>query len=484
MRKNKKLKSFVGFGIITGLILLFIYCIFASNIRKMSAQNYYQLLKEKSYHIVDDIVDAQVIETAAGSESEVSQPIYKRPGYSEYTMLKLLSEISETTHVTEYEIPIGTAENTNPEQIEIETAAVFQDSAGNVLFKSGDYIFFPYTTEEDWKKGQEGTTGYAYVDLNSVSEELRDWFSTYWISNQEDENNQIRKLCITGMIENQMIIPSRIDIITQEQLDNSFITLNQLNQTDLEGSIGWETIYNTSNHSSDEVILYATDPTVTFYPQDNDMLSSLEKKQYGDFNDRRDLTSLVYYSNRFVEIGEDTFDLVHAVSSSPESIAENELVYIFNWARMLLIAAWLIINIIAYVKLIRPVRLVNKAFDEGYTYIWKDKEGKGLWEEQYELIAHYLDVRNGNFKHRNETEQLKDALSNSSEAQVKQKKKVNNLAHDLKNPMSIIYTYSEALKENISEEKNEEYFEVILSEIKHMENMVVDMLDLSREKEV
>jgi len=50
--------------------------------------------------------------------------------------------------------------------------------------------------------------------------------------------------------------------------------------------------------------------------------------------------------------------------------------------------------------------------------------------------------------------------------------------------MSIIYTNSEALKENISEEKNEEYYELILSEIKHMEEMVIDMLDLSRKKEV
>ena len=124
-------------------------------------------------------------------------------------MLKILSEISETTYVTEYEIPIGTAENTNPEQIEIETAAVFQDSAGNLLFKSGDYIFFPYTTEADWKNGQESTTGYAYVDLNSVSKELRDWFSTYWISNQEEENNPIRKMRIIGMIENNAVIPSR-----------------------------------------------------------------------------------------------------------------------------------------------------------------------------------------------------------------------------------------------------------------------------------
>ena len=38
--------------------------------------------------------------------------------------------------------------------------------------------------------------------------------------------------------------------------------------------------------------------------------------------------------------------------------------------------------------------------------------------------------------------------------------------------------------ENISEEKNEEYYEIILSEIKHMEEMVVDMLDLSHKKEV
>lgn len=46
--------------------------------------------------------------------------------------------------------------------------------------------------------------------------------------------------------------------------------------------------------------------------------------------------------------------------------------------------------------------------------------------------------------------------------------------------LSVIHSYTEGLQEHIAEEKREKYLEVILSETERMDDMVLEMLDLSR----
>ena len=512
--KSKKMKSTIAMGIITALILFIIYYLFYISVTNLTAQNQYQIIKEKEFSLVENILDTANIE--AGFDTSNATALSNRPGYEEYTMLKIMKEISEKITLDEYEIPVGSMQMSNPEKTDIETAALFQDASGNVLFHSGDYIFFPYTTEELWEHGEDQNIGYAYINLNDIDNGLRDWFAKSWLLTQESDEFhvrdawirhfgrpnwqeelakeieakdtskvQIRKMKITGQIQDAKIIPSRIDVLTEGSMIKHGINYNQILTQDLTNSIPWERIYESPSSDSDTLItIYASDPEITFYPQENDLLTVLISKNFAPFNERRNLNSLVYQSNRFIEIGENNYNLVYAISGSPMNTAKNELKYVYNWARILLILTWLSLNLIIYLKLIRPVAMVNQAFEDGMKYIWKEKTTKSLWCEQTELIRHYLSMRNGTFKHKTETDDLKNALSSANEAEENRREMVSNLAHDLKNPMSIIYTYSEALKENISEEKNEEYYEVILSEIKHMEEMVVDMLDLSHKKDV
>lgn len=512
--KNKKMKSTIAMGLITAFILIIIYYLFYISVTNLVAQNQYQIIKEKQFSLVENILDTANIET--GSDTTDATALSNRPGYEEYTMLNLIREISEKITLDEHEIPVGSMQMSNPEKTDIETAAIFQDASGNVLFHSGDYIFFPYTSEELWEKGEDKNTGYAYIDLNDIDDGLRDWFAKSWLLTQESDEFhvrdawirhfgkpnwqeeltkeidakdtskvQIRKMKITGQIQDAQIIPARIDILTEENMIKHGINYNQILTQDLTNSIPWERIYETPSSDSDTLItIYASDPEITFYPQENNLLPVLISKNFAPFNERRNLDSLVYQSNQFIEIGANKYNLVYAISGSPMNTAKNELKYVYNWVRILLIFTWIFLNMIIYFKLIRPVDMVNQAFNENMKYIWKEKTTKSLWREQTELINHYLNMRNGTFKHKTETDDLKNALSSANEADENRRKMVSNLAHDLKNPMSIIYTYSEALKENISEEKNEEYYEVILSEIKHMEEMVVDMLDLSHKKDV
>lgn len=56
----------------------------------------------------------------------------------------------------------------------------------------------------------------------------------------------------------------------------------------------------------------------------------------------------------------------------------------------------------------------------------------------------------------------------------------NAIGHDLKTPLSIIRTYSEGLKEQIAENKRDHYLSVIIDETDKMDDMVLEMLDLSK----
>lgn len=53
------------------------------------------------------------------------------------------------------------------------------------------------------------------------------------------------------------------------------------------------------------------------------------------------------------------------------------------------------------------------------------------------------------------------------------------IAHDLKTPVALISAYTEALKENINEKK-EEYLDVIAGETQRMDHMIMEMLTLSK----
>ena len=54
------------------------------------------------------------------------------------------------------------------------------------------------------------------------------------------------------------------------------------------------------------------------------------------------------------------------------------------------------------------------------------------------------------------------------------------VAHELKNPLSVIRNYSEGLLEDIAQDKRQAYLQVIIEETEQMDQMVVELLSLTR----
>ncbi|MGN1106417.1 MAG: sensor histidine kinase, partial [Huintestinicola sp.] len=71
-------------------------------------------------------------------------------------------------------------------------------------------------------------------------------------------------------------------------------------------------------------------------------------------------------------------------------------------------------------------------------------------------------------------------LSAHYEIEDQRREMTDRLAHDLKSPLMVISGYAENLSENVNPENRQHYAEAILENVKYMDNIIADVLDLSK----
>jgi signal transduction histidine kinase len=76
--------------------------------------------------------------------------------------------------------------------------------------------------------------------------------------------------------------------------------------------------------------------------------------------------------------------------------------------------------------------------------------------------------------------QLQKDIEKERKLENTRKEFISGVSHELKTPLSVIKSYTEGVKDNISKERTEYYTEVILEEIEKMDTLIVDMLELAK----
>lgn len=74
---------------------------------------------------------------------------------------------------------------------------------------------------------------------------------------------------------------------------------------------------------------------------------------------------------------------------------------------------------------------------------------------------------------------LEDEIAFEKRQEKIRKEFVADVSHELKTPLGIIKSYSEGIKDGISQEKANHYLDVIVEEVDKMNGLVIDMLELS-----
>jgi two-component sensor histidine kinase len=99
----------------------------------------------------------------------------------------------------------------------------------------------------------------------------------------------------------------------------------------------------------------------------------------------------------------------------------------------------------------------------------------------FSLVELYLESRKRELRqYQDELARQAQALEYAKNAEESRRSMTSAIAHELKTPIAVLSSYAEALQENIDAEKQAHYLSVIREETGKMDQMVLELLDLSR----
>lgn len=408
--------------------------------------------------------------------------------------------------------------------VDWQTAAAVYDGSGELIACSGDFIFFPYDTEEYWEAMDEDSvmncSGYTKVniDMAALEEKKSEHFNAdyTWSTILSFD---IKAMRFTGVFDDAEFRADQIEYV----LDTEFHDALHSREPDIHEfyedgysysevirteNVPWHTLYDNGKHTQEAVTIYTTMPSVSDYDEgkaltfrgaEYDNLLSLllshgisdnsQQVSTGSVTDLIILEQSVIYDYDDLTETEDggmipatKYTILTAVRCSPLGSALLALKGLY--AVTLLVAAGLALAVCLTLrrKLIEPLAAINQGIAEGWSdrNYGDDAPPPPKWREPYELYEHYRDTQDRLRANKNEITRLNTALEYAKTAEQNRRQLTSGVAHELKTPLAVIHSYAEGLKEHIAEGKREKYIDVILAESEHLDSMVLELLDLSR----
>jgi len=145
------------------------------------------------------------------------------------------------------------------------------------------------------------------------------------------------------------------------------------------------------------------------------------------------------------------------------------LVIIFS----IIFSSWITSPIIRMSKVAN--NMANMNFEEKVSY--KSKDEIGSLAENLNLLSDNLNTTI--IKLNSANEKLKGDIEKEKQRERERKEFVANVSHELKTPLGIIKSYSEAIRDGFRKQNHPHYLDVIIKEVDQMNKLVLSMLELS-----
>lgn len=174
------------------------------------------------------------------------------------------------------------------------------------------------------------------------------------------------------------------------------------------------------------------------------------------------------------------FYTVSVVCCDPWQTAFCELRFVYLITLLLAVTAVFAVHFIIKRHLIRPVQAVGKAIANAEDQVSLQPPISDEWRESQLLQDGFSKYWDHLQMQKDEIARLNTALEYAKTAEQNRRQMTSNIAHELKTPLAVIGSYAEGLKERIAEDKRDKYIDVILSEVRRTDGMVLEMLELSR----
>ena len=314
----------------------------------------------------------------------------------------------------------------------------------------------------------------------------------------------------TGTLEDGYLTASKIEYISDDAYrdiaashypDGSYERHQRIQDMEQRYGLAWETLMASSYDAEGQQVYYTLNGDVSYYsPGDSLVIDNVFYTDLMDYALSIQDTSVYhdYYQNKqgnlidtlitdswmvYRKEKEDfipAYKVVAAVRYSPLEIAVDSLLYVYIGLFLLLMSGAALLWRIFVRNLVSPIEDFNEAAEQSWGVIHYKQKHESQWQEVRQLNEHYQNTRNEIRKNRDELSRVTAQLQYAQEAEVNRRQMTSHIAHELKTPIAIIHSYAEGLKEHIAEEKRDKYLDVILSEVERTDNMVLEMLDLSR----
>lgn len=393
-------------------------------------------------------------------------------------------------------------------EIPLQIAVTVTDNQGNLLFESGDYLYFDAHTQQQWdageQPGKDSTFFYIPLERNELYAplyELQDELGFYF-------GKGIMR--ITGYPDGEQFVPVTIDYASADDLETfcrtnlgyseAFFsaTSQHMSLHQYQDTLPWQTLLQKDAGDKTLSTIYTYRPQMTVFPgsavtyQGKKYDSMLDLLWQGDVSSDLDggishesqLSKLLYFKQFYLTDTTDpdadgfTVDkiITCGVYANPLKAAIRSLVPEYLLTGLLMLAIGFVVWVTIRNRLILPLESACDAINRNWSQCWP----VACWKE----VDFLSDQINAETRHRRATQdkitQLETALRYAQTAETNRRQMTSNIAHELKTPLAIIHSYAEGLKEHIAEDKRDQYLDTILTESERMDAMVMEMLDLSR----
>lgn len=386
---------------------------------------------------------------------------------------------------------------------EPQTAVAVYDREGNLLEKNENAFYIRYITQENWN------TQTSDMEYDGVAKSLYDPSQITKTALDAIRRTDWIAMRLTGTLEDGYLTASKIEFISYDAYrdlasrypDGSYERHIRIRDMEQRYGLTWQTLLASSYDAPDQQVYYTLDADVCYYTPGDSLV--MDNKAYGDlmdyvlqirdtsvFNDyyqkkQGNLADVLITDCWTVHREEDgvftpAYTVVAAVRYSPLKIAVGSLLYVYLGFFFVMALGGVLLWQVLVRNLVAPIEAFNQAAEQSWGAIYCKRNPESQWSEVRQLIEHYQSTRTAIRKNRDELARMSASLEYTREAEENRRQMTSHIAHELKTPIAVIHSYAEGLKEHIAEEKRDKYLDVILSEVKRTDAMVLEMLDLSR----
>lgn len=363
-----------------------------------------------------------------------------------------------------------------------EAAVSYYDADGNELIKSGNYMMFSYTTDEQWRSGDPQVQGLAYIDRDAAegaAAVMANWFGD--MPFMHPMNSLLYPLIrTTGWFEGNEFHPVSMEYTSEHLTYSAYpmesfydMTPQQLSKLNLK----WETLFESEDVPDREL--------VTIYGWDVESYGWSGRPVTVDGVEYPDITCLpeLYLTKEgltealVVRCGHETDQW------GDYMIRVAILCHPLQYALLRLLPVYLVSLAVVALGLFLVLRSIRRRLLYPIADIlWGSEPDPSFkpWLEPVRLSEQVTQYRQTAAEGKIQLQQLQTSLEYAQNAEENRRAMISALTHELKTPLAVIHGYAEGLQSGIAEEKQEKYISIILDEAEMMDAMVMQMLDLSR----